>query len=289
MLIPFTNVLVKLSTIIVKEEKKKAPKHPELHTLDEKLYISPAVAVGEATKAVASMGFIAKNNFARGCAQLLKYEPAVFSEIDEDENALDQFADSADRFLIGLSKVIESEGEDRQVDMLMQTVPNYERIGDYATNMVELAQRLQDEGGDFSESAKNELDILITAVNEILDITTTAFLADDVEAAKAIEPLEEVIDDMVMILRDRHTKRLKSGACSVGGGLVFMESLTYLERASDQCSSIAVMMMARYNEAILQNHYDYLREIHAGNDAAYMTELERRRQQYIAPLNAIQI
>ena len=288
LLIPFTNVLVKLSMVLVKEEKEKAPKHPELHTLDEKLYISPAVAVGEATKAVASMGFVAKDNFAKGCAQLLKYDPSAFDDIDEDEDALDRFADAADRFLIGLSKVVESEGEDRQVDMLMQTVPNYERIGDYATNMVELAQRLKDDGAEFSDTAKGELEIIISAVNEILDITTTAFLADDVEAAKVIEPLEEVIDDMVMILRDRHTKRLKSGACSVGSGLVFMESLTYLERASDQCSSIAVMMMARYNEAILQNHYDYLREIHAGNDSAYMAELERRRQQYITPLNVSQ-
>ena len=289
LLIPFTGGLVKLSILFVKDEKQKAPKHPELHTLDEKLYISPAVAVGEATKAVASMGFVAKSNFAKGCQQLLKYNPSAFNEIDEDEDCLDQFADRADRFLIGLSKVVESEGEDRQVDMLMQTVPNYERIGDYATNMVELAQRLQADGAEFSEGAKEELNIIITAVNEILDITTKAFLSDDIEAAKSIEPLEEVIDDMVMILRDRHTKRLKTGACSVGSGLVFMETLTYLERASDQCSSIAVMMMARYNEAILQNHYDYLREIHAGNDAAYMAELERRREQYITPLKAIQL
>jgi phosphate:Na+ symporter len=92
---------------------------------------------------------------------------------------------------------------------------------------------------------------------------------------------------MVMILRDRHTKRLKSGACSVDTGLVFMEALTYLERASDQCSSIAVMMMARNNEAILHNHYDYLREIHQGNDAAYMAETNRRREQYITPLKEI--
>ena len=92
---------------------------------------------------------------------------------------------------------------------------------------------------------------------------------------------------MVMILRDRHTKRLKNGTCSVGTGLVFMEALTYLERASDQCSSIAVMMMARDNEAILQNHYDYLREIHAGNDAAYNAEKKRRRDQYIKPLKEI--
>ena len=129
--------------------------------------------------------------------------------------------------------------------------------------------------------------MICAAVNEILDITVDAFANDDGRAARTIEPLEEVIDDMVMILRDRHTKRLKSGACSVDTGLVFMEALTYLERASDQCSSVAVMMMARDNEAILHNHYDYLREIHAGNDAAYAAEMNRRREQYIKPLKEI--
>ena len=286
-LIPFTGLLVKLSMFFVKDTKHKDVRNPELHTLDEKLYISPAVAVNEATKAVAAMGELARVNFARGCENLLKYDPESTVVIDENENDLDMFADDADRFLIGLSKVVESKADDRQVDMLMQSVPNFERIGDYATNMVELAQRLQAEGVEFSDMAKQELVILTTAVNEILDITVHAFAENDMEIVKSIEPLEEVIDDMVMILRDKHTKRLKNGACSVSCGLVFMESLTYFERASDQCSSIAVMMMARYNEAILQNHYDYLREIHAGNDAAYMDELEKRRQQYIKPLNEI--
>ena len=92
---------------------------------------------------------------------------------------------------------------------------------------------------------------------------------------------------MIMMLKDRDTKRLKYGQCSIGSGLVFMEALTYFERASDQCSSIAVMMLARNNEQILQNHYDYLREIHAGNDVAYMAEKERRRAQYIKPLKEI--
>ena len=286
-LVPFSGLLVKLSLLLVKDEKEKPQTHPELHTLDEKLYISPAVAVAEASKAVAAMGSIARTNFAKGCAQLVNYDDSQIAQINEDEDNLDQFADRADRFLIGLSKVVETEVDDRQVDMLMQTVPNFERIGDYATNMVELGQRLAAEDSAFSDMAKKELDIICAAVNEILDITVSAVAEDDNHAAKAIEPLEEIIDDMVMILRDRHTKRLKSGACAVGTGLVFMEALTYLERASDQCSSIAVMMLARDNEAILQNHYDYLREIHAGNDAAYNAEKNRRREQYITPLKEI--
>lgn len=288
-LLPFADLLVKLSVMIVKEDKAPEDRHPELHTLDEKLYISPAVAIAEAIKAVAASGNIARENFAKGCKVLSKYDPVLVAEINEDEEYIDQFTDSADRFLIGLSKAVETEWDDRQLDMLMQTVPNFERIGDYATNMVELAERLQSESTSFSDAAKRELELISSAVNEIIEITVNAFANEDNEAAKAIEPLEETIDDMVMILRDRHTKRLKNGQCSISSGLVFMESLTYLERAADQCSSIAVMMMARNNEAILQNHYDYLREIHAGNDVAYMAEKERRRQQYIKPLKDVQL
>ena len=287
-LVPFADWLVKLSMIIVKDDKPAENLHPELHTLDEKLYISPAVAVSESVKAVAAMGNIAITNFEKGCRVLSKYDPVLVSQINTDEDCIDQFADHADRFLIGLSKNVETEWDDRQLDMLMQTFPNFERIGDYATNLVELAERLQSESATFSESAKKELHIICTAVNEILRITVDAFAAGDNEKAKAIEPLEETIDDMVMILRDRHTKRLKNGTCSVGSGLVFMETLTYLERASDQCSSIAVMMLARNNEEILQNHYDYLREIHSGSDVAYLAERDRRREQYIKPLKDVQ-
>ena len=287
-LIPFADLLVKLSMMIVKEDKPEEDRHPELHTLDEKLYISPAVAIAEAIKAVTAAGTIARNNLVKGTRVLQKYDPVLVAEIEQDEDYLDQFTDHADRFLIGLSKAVETEWDDRQLDMVMQTVPCFERIGDYATNLVELSEKLQSESASLSDMAKRELGIICDAVNEIVDITVDAFGKGDNEIAKKIEPLEETIDDMVMILKDRHTKRLKNGLCSISSGLVFMEALTHLERVSDHCSSIAVMMLARNNESILHNHYDYLREIHAGNDVAYMSERELRREQYIKPLKEVQ-
>ena len=286
-LVPFAGLLVKLSMVVVKEDAPAPELHPELKTLDEKLYISPAMALGEATKAVAAMGAIASENFARGCKQLRNFDPADVPEIDVHEECLDQFADASDRFLIGLSKVIETESDDRQLDMLMQTVPDFERIGDYATNLSELGERLHNANAEFSGMAKKELEIVCTAINEILAITVDAFTSNDNEKAKSVEPLEEVIDDMVMMLRDRHTKRLKKGDCSVDVGLIFMEALTHLERASDQCSSIAVMMLAREDDKILHNHYEYLRDIHSGNDDFYRSEMSRRREQYITSLKAL--
>ncbi len=287
-LLPFTGILVNISKMIVKDDEVAQPKYAQLHTLDEKLYISPAMALAESTKAVAAMGSLAAENFKLGSDMLQQYDEAQVATIEEVEENLDQFADRADHFLIGLSKNIESEADDRQLDMLMQAVPNFERIGDYATNFVELAQQLKKEETSFSTNAKKELALLTAAVNEILRDTVDAFLNNDDEAAKKIEPLEETIDDMVMLLRDRHTKRLKSGECAISSGLIFMEALTYMERASDQCSSIAVMMLARNDDAILLNHYDYLREVHAGKDDNYKAEKNRRREQYIKPLKDIQ-
>ena len=288
LLLPFTDYLVKLSILVVKDEPEHIHRHPELHTLDEKLFISPALAVVEATKAVAFMGSVAKDNFDRCMNALLNRDLSQIDKVNSEEQCLDNFADVADHFMIGLSKVIELEADDLQVDMLMQAVPSFERIGDYATNLMELAEKLHADGVEFSETAKKELQILGSAVNEILDMTIRAFSDNNNNQAKSVEPLEETIDDMVMILKDRHTKRLKNGACSISSGLVFMEALTHLERISDHCSSIAVMMLARSNKAILQNHYDYIRGIHEGNDEAYRMERNRRRDQYINPLKEIQ-
>ena len=287
-LIPFTNWLVKLSMLVVKDDQEKAVSHPELHTLDARLYISPAVAVVEATKAIGAMGALARKNFGKSLKQLTHYDADVAAQMEKDEDCLDQFADCSDQFLVGLSKHVETEWDDRQLDMLMQTVPNFERIGDYAMDIVELAEKLHNDNVEFSEGAKKELKLIGEAVTEILNNTVEAFLNNDNQAAAAIEPLEEVIDDMVMLLKDRHTKRLKNGACSVATGLVFMELLTYLERTSDQCSSIAVMMLARNNKEILHNHYEYLREIHQGANEFYRTEKTRRREQYIHPLREMQ-
>ena len=284
MLLPFTSLLVTVSKLFVRDDLPEEIPHPELLTLDEKLYISPAVALNEAKKAIAYMGNVAMINFRRGAGQLITYKPEEKAIIDRDEDCLDQFADSADRFLIGLSKMIESEHDDRMLDMLLQTVPNFERIGDYATNFVEFAERLQEENSAFSDTAKKELEILSCAISDIIEITLEAFESNDVEVAKAVEPLEEVIDEMVLLLRERHTKRLKSGMCAVSSGLVFMETLTHMERASDQCSSIAVMIVACNDDSVLENHYNYLRDVHAGNDAKYLSEMERRRDQYLKPL-----
>lgn len=287
-LLPFTNQLVKLTTVIVKDSPDDAEEaYPEMRTLDEKLFISPAVALHQVNVAAASMGRLARKNFNRSIDQLVSYDPERSAKISSAEDRLDGFTDAAENYLIKLSNHIDSTEDNNELNLLLQAVTDFERIGDYATNIDDLSARLVADGHAFSETAKKELEILSSALTEIIDLTVEAFANGDESIARRIEPLEEVIDEMVATLKDRHIERLKNGSCTIGAGLVFIEVLTHMGRAADQCSSIAVFLLGRHNEEILSNHHAYLHELHKGNDAYYASEFEARRREFLDPIETL--
>ena len=287
-LLPFTGLLVKLACAIVKDDEEEEEVYPEIAALDEKLMIAPAVALNEVSKVAVSMAAVAKKNLEYSLKQFKGYEEKRTQRIVVAEERLDRFADNADNYLIELSNNLETENESREVNMLMQSIHDIERIGDYAMNFDEMAQKMNAEGLTFSISAKREMEVLSDAVKEILRLTVEALESNNDYIARRVEPLEEVIDDMVLLLRNRHTDRLCKGICSINAGLVFMDALTYFERTADQCSSIAMLMLGRKNEQIMKNHHMYLQELHSSGDKSYLAEKENRREQYIVPLENMQ-
>lgn len=288
-LLPFTGLLVKISCRIVKDDEVKEEVYPEIAALDPKLMISPAVALSEITKALSEMAALAKENITLSLEQFKEYSEERAERINACEDRLDIFTDRADNYMIELSKHIENETDNRQLNMLMQCSPNVERIGDYATNFDEMAKKLRDGELSFSGGAQQEFDILSDAITEILRLTVDALLTDSETITRRIEPLEEVIDDMVLLLKNRHTTRLCQGICSINSGIIFMDALTHLERAADQCSSIAMLILGKNNEDILKNHHQYLSELHSCTDQSYLAEEKNRREQYLAPLENMKI
>lgn len=286
-LLPFTGWLVKIACFIVKDDEEEEEIYPEIAALDDKLMIAPALALNGVMKGAVSVASVAKKNLEYSLKQFTSYEEKRTQRITAAEERIDTFTDNADNYLIELSNNLETENENRELNMLMQSIHDIERIGDYATNFDEMAQKMNAEGIAFSEGAVAELDILSDAVKEILRLTVDALENDNEYVAHRVEPLEEIIDDMVLLLRNRHTDRLCRGVCSISAGLVFMDTLTYLERTADQCSSIAMLMLGKKNEAIMKNHHMYLAELHASGDKSYLAEKENRREQYMIPLEKI--
>lgn len=291
-LIPFTNLLVKLTYLVVKPDEKEAKQTGDeynkiLEALDEKLYVVPQIAMSEAKNAIGTMGTIARQNFSDSILQLKNYSEETSVGIDTREEKLDNFTDTVENFLVTLSKTALTDEQNEVTNIMIQASTDFERIGDYATNINEFAQKIKNENLSFSPVAVKELSAILEAVDDIIDMTVKAFNEDDIELAKRVEPLEEVIDDMVQYLRDSHINRLKSGECKVTAGIIFLETLTYLERASDQCSSIAMLIISRVDVRIRKNHHEYIEALHKETDSAYVEEIKRRREQYLKPLYAI--
>jgi phosphate:Na+ symporter len=245
--------------------------------------------MGEVERALTAMTKAARDNVLLGLEQLRGYDSKRSEAIDRCEEMLDRFADHADNFLIELSHSMETERENNELTAVMQCVPCVERIGDYATNFNEMGCRLYESGHDFSEGAKEELRILGDAVMEILRLSVEAMESGSETMARRIEPLEEVIDDMVLLLRKRHTERLCQGVCAVDAGIVFMDVLTHLERTADQCSDIAMLLLGKRNAQILNNHHQYLQDLHSSSDQSYLAEIRNRKEQYLVPLESIKL
>lgn len=284
-LLPFTGLLVKAACMLVKDEEEEL--YPELAALNKKLMNVPAVALGEAKNLAVMMANVAKDNLALSLKQLKKYDEKRTEVILEEEERLDRFTDKSDNYLIDLSAQIESDNDHRQLNVLMQSIRDIERIGDYATNFDEMGKKLFDTECSFSKTALQEIEILGDAVLEIIRLTIEALDSESEYIIRRIEPLEEVIDDMVLLLKNRHTSRLCKGKCSIDAGMVYMDALINFERAADHCSNIAMQLLSKDDEEIMKNHHRYLEELHISSDESYLAEHENRKAQYIGAIESI--
>ncbi|MBR1990566.1 MAG: Na/Pi cotransporter family protein [Firmicutes bacterium] len=286
-LVPFAGLLVNLSLKIIKPEPSDAEDRADLVAPDERLFHVPAMALSEATKAITHMGEVALKNLKRSLKLLEKYDEGRVDVINDNEDNLDLFTDTMDSYLVNLSGYVETETDNQHINVLMQTSTNFERVGDHAINIMEVAQRINAEKLSFSQVAVEELHLVKEAVLEITDITVEALREMDSEKARLIEPLEEVIDDIVVKLKERHVDRLKKGICNTPNGMAFIDVLTNLERVADQCSNIALLIMSHDDHSMIGNYHNYLKELHKGGEASYDAEIARRREQYITRLNDI--
>ena len=286
-LVPFAGVLVNISLKIIKPEPSDAEDRADLAVPDEKLFQVPAMALDESNKAITHMGEVALKNLKRSCKLVDISDEGRLNVIIEIDVNVDLFFESIYIYLVNLSGYVETEHDNQHINILMQASTNFERVGDHAVNIMEIAQKINAEKLELSEIAVKELNIVEQAVMEITDITVEAFRTLDSVKARNIEPLEEVIDDMVVKLKDRHVDRLKKGQCTTPNGMAFIDLITNLERVADQCSNIALLIMGYNDSAIIGNYHGYLKELHKGGEVNYDAELARRKDQYLEQLNSL--
>ena len=286
LLTPVALQLEKLSRVIVRDKAPKPGKYTDkLTALNPQFYSTPAIAFSSCYDALITMFDASHENIRRAFGCLTDYSDRTVQEINDEENNIDIFADRISNYLIGLSGSIKSAEHTRIMNQYYRIISEFERLGDHAVNIMEAAESLQENKASFSAKAVRELELLFDLVDNILDLARHSFSRRDENAARNIEPLEEVVDDLVNALRDNHLKRLSTGECSVIVDSIFLNLLSDIERVSDICSNIGMSTMARIHPELAEQEHSYISSLHQGRDEHFNHIYDETHKRYFGLLS----
>ena len=274
-LLPFTKLLEKLAYMTIRDTVDKSEN--EFQLLDPRFLATPSFAIDQCRTLCGKMAQLSSETLMLSEGLLNKYSEEVAKQILENENKIDLYEDKLGTYLVQLSSKSLSDDDSREISMLLHCIGDIERISDHAVNILEAAQEMNQKELSFSEKAKEELDIYIAAINEIIETTFDSFSTNNAEKAKTVEPLEEVIDNLRNELKKRHIKRLRKGKCTIELGFVLSDLITNLERVADHCSNIAIAVI-QIHENSFETH-EYISEIKK-DDVSFYTQFAAYSQKY---------
>ena len=272
-LFPFANLLVKLATVSVPETSKKKKDEDGL-VLDERLFITPAVAVEQAEVAARKMAIASCDAMDRALMLLSNYDSKSADLVRKCEDDVDKMEDKIGSYLVKLAAKNSSGEGSREITKLLHLIGDFERISDHAVNIAESAEDMRDKQIQFSPAAQKEISTMVAAVREVLWNAREGFINDDFEMAASVEPLEEVIDDLRDAIKLHHIVRLQNNECTMEMGFILSDLLTNCERVADHCSNIAGCMLELSQDKALDMH-KYLYDVKHGSP-----EFDRRFQEY---------
>lgn len=270
-MLPCAGLLEKLSMKLVPDPKGADTKET-FNELDERLMITPAVAIERCRVVTGKMASISKASLYKALDQLNVFDPDVCQEIRDEEGQVDKYEDILGSYLVKLNTYPLTDKDMRESAKLLHLIGDIERISDHAVNIVESAEELNEKGIVFSDFAKGELKVIIGAVHEIVELSYAAYSQNDIVAAKRVEPLEQVIDNLKEKLRTRHIERLQTGGCTIEAGFIWSDLLNNLERVSDHCSNIAGCVIEMAHNSLDLHHY--LKSIKEGK-GEFVEDFER--------------
>ncbi|MCI5874294.1 MAG: Na/Pi cotransporter family protein [Clostridiales bacterium] len=253
-LLPFTKTLEKLAYLTIPQTEDEVQVTDDVFAvLDERFLNSPAFAIEQCRTLVSQMAETTRDSFLEAMEVLSEYSQEKAEDVIRKENQVDAYNDKVGAYLTRLNGEDLSYSDSLQVTSLLHCITDFERISDHAINVIESAQQMQKEGGEFSKKGKEEITIYGKAIADILNRTTEAFIANDQALAHTVEPLEEVIDELNKVVKKHHMKRLRKGKCTIEMGLLLSDLAMNYERVADHCSNIAVYMM-QLKDSQLEEH-----------------------------------
>ena len=254
-LAPMTGLMEKLTIYTIREKEGDSDSFDESTLLDERFLEFPPLAIEQSGKTMELMSNSSFKSIQYATDVLNEFETDKFNRVNSLEAKVDRYEDALGAYLIRLNTKALSEAETQTIARYLTCLTNIERISDHAKNIAELAKELSEKKLRFSATAEKEMHTCIAALFELLGLTRKALLENDIEAAKMVEPLEEVIDSLTIQIKNHHIERVQTGNCTLELGFIFTDCLNNIERVADHCSNIAVAVLESADPSVRAHSY----------------------------------
>ena len=277
-LFPFIPKIEKLVCWLVKDDKEDLEDEADFDLLEERLLAYPALAIGQCHRAMSGMAKKLRKNVNRAMNLLNEYQQSKFDKVQKKEDLIDKYESRLGDYLIKLTKHEMNTAQTRQVSLYLHTINDFERIGDHASYIAYMSSDMHENKTQFSEDAWDELNVVMEAVREEINLTCKAFLENDKEMAQRVAPLGMVITTLCDELKMRHVERMSSGGCGLEEGTVFTDILNSFNRIAAHCASAMVALMNSDKENMDTHIHDS--KVYPSDSSEYKTYLNEYNQKY---------
>ena len=250
----------------------------DMDRLEERFLQHPALAIEQSRLVTDSMAEKARDNLLRAMHLRLEYSERGYEQVDEAEQLVDRYEDKLGTYLMKLTGRSLTPEQTEEVAKYLHTISDFERISDHACNIADVCQEIDEKKVVFSPNAVHELQVLESAVTEILSTAIDAFVNGNLQLAARVEPLEEIIDGLCDEAKSHHVERLQQGLCTLNQGFVFNDLLTNYERVADHCSNIAVAIIEVESDNF--DTHEYLNSVKAMKDASFERYYDEYKKKY---------
>ena len=276
-LLPFVDGLRRLAHRLVKDRPEDLIQQAMIDRLEDRFIAHPTLAIEQSKIVLSKMADTARENLARALKLLSNWSDGEFAAVERLEEQVDTYEDKLGTYLVRVNRQELTREQNKEISKFLHCISDIERISDHAMNVGETAKEIAEKKVRFSPEAKRELNALIAAVEEIVDLSMGAFEKENVKEAYRVEPLEEMIDMLSDELKLHHVNRVQAGQCTLDQGFVFNDLITNLERVADHCSNIAVAMIELEAGAFDTHEYlNSLRDVHTDSFDRYFEHYKNK-------------
>lgn len=238
LLLPFARGLEKLALLTIREDETETT--DELANLDVRFLDTPALALEQCRRSASGMALLTEKNILASLQALRDYRQEDVENVKSREQRIDRYEDKLTEYLHSIAGRSLLEEDTQKLNNLLYCIRDFERIGDHACNIVEQAEKMHNKKIELPKKTAEELAYYISEVNRIVHATVTFFVNEDAGAAKDVEQMEELIDDMNKQMKKRNMKRMKKEKYSPEAGIFVNDLSTNFERIADHCENIAI-------------------------------------------------